>query len=54
MNSFRLFGDSRSGNCYKAAWILSLTGRAFDWIETDVMQGTTRTEEFLTMEEACS
>jgi len=49
LNSFRLFGDSRSGNCYKAAWILSLTGRAFDWIEMDVMQGTTRTEEFLDM-----
>ena len=49
LNSFRLYGDSRSGNCYKAALMLSLTGRTFEWIETDIMQGATRTAKFLAM-----
>jgi glutathione S-transferase len=49
LDQFRLYGDSRSGNCYKAALILSLTGRTFEWIETDVMQGATRTVKFLAM-----
>lgn len=44
---YRLYGDSRSGNCYKAAQILRLTGRPFEWIETDVVAGETRTGEFL-------
>lgn len=29
--------------------MLSLTGRTFEWIETDVMKGATRTAEFLAM-----
>ena len=49
MDPFKLYGDSRSGNCYKAALILSLTGRTFEWIETDVMRRATRTPEFLAM-----
>ena len=49
MGPFKLYGDSRSGNCYKAALILSLTGRTFEWIETDVMRRATRTPEFLAM-----
>ena len=49
MASYTLYGDRRSGNCYKAALILSLTGREFQWVETDVMTGGTRTEEFLAM-----
>jgi glutathione S-transferase len=47
MNPYILFGDSRSGNCYKAALILALTGRAYEWRETDVMKGETRSPEFL-------
>jgi glutathione S-transferase len=49
MARYRLYGDRRSGNCYKAALILALTGRPFDWVETDVMQRATRTAEFLAM-----
>jgi glutathione S-transferase len=49
MASYTLYGDRRSGNCYKAALILSLTGREFQWVETDVMTGGTRTREFLAM-----
>jgi len=29
MNMFKLYGDKRSGNCYKAAWLLSLLGGAW-------------------------
>ena len=49
MNSYTLYGDSRSGNCYKVATLLRLTGRDFEWIETDVMTGATRTDEFLAL-----
>lgn len=42
-----LYGDHRSGNCYKAALMLSLTGRDYDWREVDVLAGESRTLEFL-------
>jgi len=47
MLRYLLFGDHRSGNCYKSALILSLTGRDYDWREVDVLSGDTRTPEFL-------
>ncbi len=47
MKPFKLHGDHRSGNCYKVALILSLTGRSFEWVETNVMKQSTRTPEFL-------
>jgi len=43
----RLYGMRVSGNCWKAAQILRLTGREFDWVETDGNSGGTRTPEFL-------
>ena len=49
MLDFTLFGDRRSGNCYKPALLLKLTGRAFTWVETDVMAGATRRQDFLDM-----
>jgi glutathione S-transferase len=49
MERLKLFGDSRSGNCYKAALLLKLTKTPFDWIETDIMQGESRSEEFLAL-----
>ncbi|HKX57137.1 MAG TPA: glutathione S-transferase family protein [Xanthomonadales bacterium] len=42
-----LYGDSRSGNCYKPALLMRLTGQSFDWVETNVMSGQTRSAEFL-------
>ena len=44
-----LYGDHRSGNCYKVAWILRQTGRAYRWVETDVLKAETRNPEFLEM-----
>lgn len=48
-DAYTVYGDSRSGNCYKVALILSLTGRKYEWRETDVMSGATRSPEFLEM-----
>jgi glutathione S-transferase len=45
--NYTLYGDSRSGNCYKPALLMRLTGQLFDWVETTVMSGHTRSAEFL-------
>jgi glutathione S-transferase len=44
-----VYGYAASGNCWKVAQILLLTGRAFRWVETDSNAGATRTEAFLAM-----
>jgi len=49
MDRLKLFGDSRSGNCYKVALLLKLTNTPFEWVETDIMQGKTRNAEFLAL-----
>jgi glutathione S-transferase len=43
----KLYGMKMSGNCWKVAQILRLTGNAFEWVETDSNAGATRTPEFL-------
>jgi glutathione S-transferase len=45
----KLYGMRNSGNCWKAAQILTLTGHAFDWVHTDGNSGDTRTPEFLAL-----
>lgn len=47
--TFVLYGDSRSGNCWKAALLLKLTGQPWSWRETDVLGGATRAPAFLAM-----
>jgi len=47
MAGYTLLGDHRSGNCYKVALIMKLTGTPFRWVETDVLRGETRSEAFL-------
>lgn len=44
-----VYGMAISGNCWKVAQLLKLTGHAFHWIETDTTKGETRTPEFLSM-----
>lgn len=46
---YTVYGSCLSGNCYKVALILRLTGKQYDWVETDVLKGATRTAEFLAM-----
>ena len=43
----RVYGMRMSGNCWKAAQILRLTGHDFDWVEPASNAGGTRTPEFL-------
>lgn len=42
-------GYTPSGNCWKVATILRLTGTKFRWVEVDSNAGGTRTAEFLAM-----
>ena len=43
----QLYAMRMSGNCWKAAQILRLTGHRFEWVETDSNAGATRTSAFL-------
>ena len=45
----KIFGDSRSGNCYKLQLACANLGIEYDWQEVDVMSGETRSDEFLAM-----
>jgi glutathione S-transferase len=45
----RIYGDSRSGNCYKLQLLCSEMGVSYDWKEVDILAGETRTPEFLAM-----
>jgi glutathione S-transferase len=44
-----IYGMTMSGNCWKAAQILRLTGHAFTWVETDPNRGDTATAAFQAM-----
>ena len=47
-----VYGDSISGNCLKVKWTAERLGAAFRWIETSVLDGSTRTPEFLKLNPA--
>ncbi|HEY3951167.1 glutathione S-transferase family protein [Phenylobacterium sp.] len=48
----RIYGDSISGNCLKVKWTADFLGRSYEWIETDILKGESRTEAFLAMNPA--
>jgi len=48
----RIFGDSISGNCLKLKWTADLLGIGYDWIETSVLKGESRTPAYLAMNPA--
>lgn len=48
----KIYGDSKSGNCLKVSWTADFLGKSYDWIETDIMAGGSRTAEFLAMNPA--
>lgn len=50
--AIKLYGSSISGNCLKPKWILDRLGIAYEWIETDSFDGSTRTPEFLALNPA--
>lgn len=47
-----VFGDSISGNCLKVKFVAEKLGIPFEWVETRVLAGETRTPEFLAMNPA--
>ena len=47
-----IYGDSISGNCLKVKWVADFLGLSYNWIETDILQGQSRTPEFLEMNPA--
>lgn len=44
-----IYGDPRSGNCYKLQLACAQLGIGYKWHNVDVMSGQTRTPEFLAM-----
>jgi glutathione S-transferase len=47
--TIKLYGTDYSGNCLKPKWILDRLGVAYEWIEVDALDGSTRTPEFLAL-----
>jgi glutathione S-transferase len=43
----KVYGDYRSGNCYKIKLMLHLLGREYQWLPIDILKGETQTAEFL-------
>ena len=52
MTALKVYGDSISGNCLKVKWTLDRLGVAYQWIETGVLKGETRTPAFLALNPA--
>ncbi|WP_157217438.1 glutathione S-transferase family protein [Flavisphingomonas formosensis] len=48
----RIFGDSISGNCLKVKWTADHLGIRYDWVETNILEGQSRTPDFLAMNPA--
>ncbi len=43
----KIYGDSKSGNCYKIKLLAALLNTKHQWVEMDIMKGETRTPDFL-------
>ena len=48
----KIYGDSISGNCLKVKWVADLLGLSYDWIESSVLVGASRTSAFLALNPA--
>jgi glutathione S-transferase len=48
----KIYGDSISGNCLKLKWTADFLGLKYDWIETNILQGESRTPAYLAMNPA--
>ncbi|UVE16249.1 glutathione S-transferase family protein [Pseudomonas sp. LS44] len=46
---FKVYGDYKSGNCYKVKLMLHLLGKESKWVPVDIQKGETQTAEFLAM-----
>ena len=50
--SLTIFGDSISGNCLKVKFVCDALGLPYDWVEVSILDGETRTPDFLAMNPA--
>jgi glutathione S-transferase len=48
----KIYGDSISGNCLKVKWVADSLGLAYEWIETDILAGQSRTPAYLALNPA--
>ena len=48
----KIYGDSISGNCLKVKWVADHLGLRYEWIETDITKGQSRTSAYLAMNPA--
>lgn len=44
---YKVYGDYRSGNCYKVKLMLQLLGHEYEWVPMDILKGETQSPEFL-------
>lgn len=49
---WEVYGDRRSGNCYKVELVMALTGQACRWVDVDILKGETHTPDFLALNPA--
>jgi glutathione S-transferase len=52
MSGYKVYGDGASGNCLKVKWALDYISERYEWIETSVLRGETRTDRFLSLNPA--
>lgn len=45
----KIYGDRRSGNCYKIQLACALLDTDYEWVDVDILAGQTRTPEFLAL-----
>lgn len=46
---YKVYGDAKSGNCYKVKLALEQLGQPYKWIDIDVLKKQTRTSEYLSL-----
>ena len=44
---YKVYGDYRSGNCYKVKLMLTLLGKPYQWVPVDILKGETQSDAFL-------
>src|SRR3990167_8790134 len=44
---YKVYGDYRSGNCYKVKLMLHLLDQPYEWIPIDILKGETQSDAFL-------
>lgn len=49
ISKLTLYGDSISGNCLKARWTADYLDIDHDWVEVDILNGGTQSEDFLAL-----